>query len=122
MVDNPDKWVQLVADLIEKTQSRKLKWESYVPKDSPRVKVVYRAPHKDKGLRLYKRDALSGSEVTPFANISGVAREALVLEVIDDQQRSLWTFPELAAMRDLYEAVRFQVAGIDEFLADLLAE
>lgn len=121
MSDKPDKWVQLVSDLIERTQSRKIKWSSYIPKDSPRVRVVYRAVHKDKGLRLYRREEVSG-ELAVFASVLHSAREALILEVVDAQQNSLWTFPEVSVLADLYEAVRYQVAGIDEFLVDLLAK
>ena len=122
MREKPDKWIRLVADLIERTQEQRLKWISYVPKDSSRVKVVYRAPHKDKGLRLYRREAGVATGIHGFGPILTNTDAEIVLEVIDDKQNSLWKFPNVPGLDDLLEAVSYQVAGIDDFLSDLLSE
>ncbi len=119
MVDKPDKWVQLVADLIERTQENRLKWSSYVPKQNPNIQMVYRTTHKDKGLRLYKIEPHTSTDNGPFGGIFGV-RERVVLEIIDAQQNPVWKVPDNPALNDLLEAVRYQVAGVDEFLTDLL--
>lgn len=119
MVDKPDKWVQLVADLIERTQENRIKWSSYVPTQNTNVKVVYRTTHKDKGLRLYKVEPHMSTGTAPSAGVFGF-RERVVLEIIDSQQDPVWKVPDNPAVNDLLEAVRYQVAGVDEFLSDLL--
>jgi hypothetical protein len=44
----------------------------------------------------------------------------IYLELVDDYGHTLWTFPEVSAVRDLLTAVKYQVSGVKDLLDDLL--
>lgn len=46
----------------------------------------------------------------------------IILEFTDVNGESLWTFPQVKAVRDLLSAVQYQVAGVNEFLHELFSE
>lgn len=119
-----DKWSQFVAQLIERTQDKRILWTSYKPKPSEgaiQIDVVYQTKYQDKALRLYETILRKGiGEVIWFGGPR--LREEVVLIVVDDQQNELFRFPESPALRDLLKAVKYQVARIDDFLDGLLQQ
>ena len=46
----------------------------------------------------------------------------ITLEFVDENEISLWRFPQTSALRDLMSSVRYQSANVKEFLKDILNE
>ncbi len=44
------------------------------------------------------------------------------LEIIDDAGNNLWTFPNVSGLSDLYDAVRYRVAGVKGIIDSVLGE
>jgi len=44
-------------------------------------------------------------------------------KIIDEYyDQSLWTFPEVSALRDLWTSVKYQASGVKDLLDDLLQD
>jgi len=139
MASDKDRFIALVAKLIELTQDGKLKWLARKPRTSlshdaeMAVDVVYVADYEGKTLGLYQvrhkwEAPASGSlsavlSVNPFS-MYGIDTPKYswntVLEFIDSSGNCLWTFPEVSGLSDLFKAVQYQVAGVKKFLDDVL--
>jgi hypothetical protein len=139
MSTEKNKWIDAAAKLLQLTQDGKLEWE---PRDPPsylnlqpdrkRVDVVYEARYKDRRLRLYqvmyKVDKRRDPAVTALTGISFFNQreypywtKQTVLELLDQSGFGAWSFPETEVLDDLLAAVRYQVAGVKEFLDEILA-
>ncbi len=139
MTTEKDKLIQFVIKLIELTQDGKINWyarsdssiSSFVPSPSP----VYETSTKygDKHFRLYYKRAnvVIGTSSPPsgagFKSILGKQEQdiypsGICLEIIDDAGNNLWTFPEVSGLSDLYEAVRYRVAGVKSIIDSVLGE
>ena len=138
MSDKPDKFVEAVTKLIRLTQAGDLKWSAAqtdrdISREDLKIESVFVTRYKDRILRLSKYsymiqepglyDLLSshtyyaaGKPKYPYWQSS------ITLEFIDDDGRTLWTFPYTKALNDLLEAVKYQVAGVDQFLKEILEE
>jgi hypothetical protein len=118
MSEPSDQWIDAVAKLTELTQNGKLKWnaDEYV-KAPGSISPAYFATYKGRSLRLQKRRV---SDEPTFFGRSEV-RDQYVLEFLGAEGNSLWTFPEIDAIEDLFAAVQYQTAGVKEFLNDLLS-
>jgi hypothetical protein len=44
------------------------------------------------------------------------------LEMIGENDVTLWTFPKIEALADLFKAAKFQIAGVKNFLDGILNE
>lgn len=131
MSTEKSKWVEAVAKLIQLTQQGELKWTideppvSFSKGPNARVEIVFVAKYGEKSLRLYERRFqeefvdFDEFEMRPVPKTEW--RKAVVLEFIDDFGNSLWTFPSVEALNDLMSAVQYQVAGVKDFLTELLA-
>ena len=81
--------------------------------------------HGDRNLRLYEKrvqeevEDFDDFEMRPVTRLEWKKR--VVLEFIDENGNSLWAFPSLDALNDLASTVQYQVAGVKDFLAELLA-
>jgi hypothetical protein len=139
MATEKNKWIDAAGKLLQLTQAGKLKWE---PRDAPaylnlepdrkRVEVVYEAKYNNRKLRLYR---LSYKVEKPRSSLSAFKDLALyvnppeypywttktVLELLDQSGFGAWTFPETEVLDDLAAAIRYQVAGVKEFLDEILA-
>ncbi len=144
MTTEKNKWIDAVGKLLQLTQERKLKWE---PRDAPayfnlqpdrkRVEVVYETKYNEKKLRLYqmsykvekpRSDQYSISALRDFGGFLNQGQpdypywtKKTVLELLDQRGFGAWTFPEIDILDDLFDAVRYQVAGVREFLDEILA-
>jgi hypothetical protein len=125
MATERNKWIEAVAKIIELTQKGKIRWTTGFPieplTDSPndRVHIVYQADHKGKTLRLYEvyspGNSVLGREVDSWP-------KRTVLELLDPQAVSAWPFPASEILDHLLATVRYQVAGVKDFVDELLAE
>jgi hypothetical protein len=131
MSTEKNKWVDAVAKLIQLTQEGELKWTIDEPptlfskRPNTRVEVVFVAKYGEKSLRLYERRFqeefidFDEFEMRPVPKVEW--RKVVVLEFIDDNGNGLWAFPSVEALNDLMSAVQYQVAGVKDFLTELLA-
>lgn len=134
-----NKWIDAAGKLLQLTQDEKLEWQ---PRDPPaylnlepdrkRVEVVYEAKYKDRKLRLYQfsykveqpRTSLSAfKDLATYVNplVYPYWTRKTVLELLDHSGFGAWTFPETEVLDDLAAAVRYQAAGVKEFLDEILA-
>jgi hypothetical protein len=131
MSNERNKWIDAVAKLIELTQDGELVWEAQEPpfsfskRPNFSAEVVFVCKYGEKNLRLYEKriheevDDFDEFEMRPFTKIEW--KRIIVLEFVDANANSLWAFPKVEALKDLFSAVQFQVAGVKDFLAELLA-
>jgi len=138
MATEKNRWIDAVGKLLRLTQEGELEWK---PKDPPpylnlqldrkRVDVVYEARHKDRRLRLYQLMYKIEKPTDSFAALTGATifnqrqypywTNEVVLELLDQSGFGAWTFPETELLDDLLAAVRYQAAGVKEFLDEILA-
>lgn len=115
-----NKWIDAIGKLITFTQERKLGWRSNPSEGYPglsgRVDVVYEADYNGKTLRLYESKSRPERGMFP----SGEWESEAVLDLVDATGLSIWTFPHTEATEHLLGAVKYQVAGVGEFLDELL--
>lgn len=117
-----NKTTQLMTKLIRETSSGKIEWK---PKDAPKsvvqgtediVPLFFEAKYKDKWIALFLRRYKSFYDEHAY-----YWEESLVFAVLDSADRVLWETSDYSpALRDLFETVREQVAGIDGLLDNLL--
>jgi len=138
--DSGSRWVQVITKIIEMTQDGKLTWMSRNPPHSLQAdnstqkeyaEVVFETSFKGKTLRLYELHFY----YEPPANLSGFHKilEAVgtqlkphwetrpVLELLDENGLSVFTFPYVAGLKDLLIAVKYQTAGVYDLIEDILA-
>jgi hypothetical protein len=134
-----NKWIDAVGKLLQLTQDGKLRWQ---PRDAPaylnlerdrkRVEVVYEAKYNNRKLRLYQfsyKVEKPRSSLSAFKDLSAYINPPeypfwttkTALELLDQSGFGAWTFPETEVLDDLAAAVRYQVAGVKEFLDEILA-
>lgn len=118
MPQDVNQWIEAVAKLTALTQEGRLAWVARSPHTelASTIGPSYFTDYKDRHLRLEKRslpdpDALFGRKI-----------ERPILEFVDERDQSLWTFPDVDAVEHLYGAVRYQTAGVKDFLEDLFKE
>ena len=127
------RWVDAISSLIELTQDGKVSWKvnanAKTPYENERTSSVFESTYADRALRLYKIKLPSNiSSVTGglLYSIQGIEPPKwfakIILEFIDTQGRALWTFPDIDALSDLLTSVQFQVAGVKDFLDNIISE
>ena len=140
MATEKNKWIDAVGKLLQLTQGRRLEWEPRNPpayfnleRERKRVEVVYEAEYKEKRLRLYQvsykvdkpksLDVLKelGAYLGHTETQYPYWTKKTVLELLDLSGFGAWTFPETEVLGDLFTAVQYQVAGVREFLDEILA-
>jgi hypothetical protein len=112
--------VLVVTKLIEDTKNGVIKWnykslDIVLPGESQVLDLVYTAKFKDKYLRLFRY------KTRIISNYQGDQWKTMVrLEVTDiNYTNSLWTFPEMSSIADLYNTVRHKTADIRVFFDGL---
>lgn len=133
------KWVDAVTRMIELTQQGEMRWVPIEPygmsENENRTSAVFRSSYKDKTLRIYERKVHERQRVLDDEDPLSVSITNLlkpkyqsvwvyqvVLEFIDGNGNTLWTFPKVSALRDLLSAVQYQAAGVNEFIDGLFEE
>jgi hypothetical protein len=114
-----DQWVEAVAKLTKLTQDGELVWNAESLSDAEGViGPTYKAWYGDKILRLQMRGVMAKKR-----SWEGEGWQELpMLEFVDSNDKTLWTFPTLDAIQHLYGAVQYQTAGVRDFLDDLLKQ
>lgn len=126
-----NRWVDAITRMIELTQEGKLRWSAEyipVPDNGDRTMLAFQARYKDKLIRLYKGEVrIEYDSLTLFRE--GLYRKELpnwatkvVLEFVNTDGETLWTFPEVDALSDLLSAVQYQVAGVGDFLDEIFSD
>jgi hypothetical protein len=132
MVEERDIWGEFIEKLDELTRDGVLQWTSKRPPEILRndparlVSITFETEHKDRKLRLYEaRVSIGRPLIDPLRSLTGQEnspwRTDIVLEILDKNGAS-WEFPEIEGLSDLLEAVKYQVAGVNEYVEAVLAE
>lgn len=122
---DPGRWTQAVRKLVKLTREGRITWT----KGQPRPKTgllsllesgpedVYDGQHDDQRLRFRRwanaRGGLGGLGGSPYQ---------YALEMVDKEGDTVWTFPTVSDLGDLYQAIRFYEAGVGPYIDKLLAE
>jgi len=107
-----NRWILLVSKLLEATQQNKIRWNVVeLPGTRHREKMIkYETYFMNQKFRVRKEviasEPMMGPEIT--------------LTFIDEAGREIYVVPPVEGLEDLVEAVQFQVAGIDQFLKNLV--
>ena len=136
MSDKQDKNIEAMAKLISLTRDGKLVWESVGPdtvfprKEGDNIDSVFTAEYNGKNLRIYHRDyqrylglqttlvrAMSGADADGMMSVSEV-----VLELTDNEGRSLWAFPSEGILGDFLRVIQYKVSGAGDLINELLDE
>lgn len=119
MPETNNQWIDAIAKLTELTQNGELKWGVDEFFEAPgAVSPAYTAVHNKRTLRLQKRRVAEDSGYFGRKEV----RDIFTLEFVGPQGNSLWQFPEIDAIEDLFAAVQYQTAGVREFLNDILSK
>ncbi len=133
MTEDKNKWIEAIAKLIKLTQDGKIKWFSYSEAESlkkfpdDRIESSFFCTYKEKNLRIYKRlfkrhvPEFMG-KFFPLGKDGSVYSTQTILEIFDNNDQTLWSFPKESILDDLLAAVLYQVSGIKYFLDDILKE
>jgi hypothetical protein len=127
------RWVDAVSSMIELTQDGKLTWHvnanATTPYEQERTTSVFETTYNEQLLRLYQirlPAEFSGVAARLFQQIQGGEPPKwftkVRLEFVDVKGQVLWTFPEIDALSDLLTSVQYQVAGVKEFLDNIIGE
>lgn len=141
MASEKEQYIDAVVKLIKLTQEGKIKWTPQKPRDSLNrdagmiVDVFYSTQYNDRRLGLYESrykveapasGTLSGFSGIDFSRLFGLSypywTSKVVLEIIDDSGKSLWTFPDVSGLSDLLNAVKYQVADVKGLIEDILKD
>ncbi len=129
-----DKFVATVTKLIQLTQDGKLIWSAAAnPKIAEeannvslieryalpkRLEYAYTAKYKDATFLIYKIGNASDFLGTNLS--SGL--QTIFLHIVDNNGDSIWKFPDIKSLKDLAESIKFQTAGVNKIIDDLLKE
>ncbi len=130
---SPDRWTQAVLKLTKLTRDGRIKWQRVPPADQkPGVspppfggdEEAFVTQHEGQRLRLRRVSNIFAALflIQSKGSQKAGAAQGYVLEIIDDQGRTVWTFPTVEALADLYQTVRYYQAGIGTFIDRLLEE
>jgi len=117
-----DKIIEAIAKIIELTRANILSWDAVnstavkEKNSNDIISSVFSTLYREKKLRIFKRQYLSHYQ----GSIDWF--EEVVLEIVDTQTSSLWTFPKEAIINDLLRTIKFKKSGADDFIDSLLEE
>jgi hypothetical protein len=126
-----DSLISTIVALIKLTQTEQLSWTRVNPSDAGLnplsvgvIDFAYLAKFQDLNFRLYEK---TDESERPFINNSwsillGKPKYVgqVILEVVDDEMRSLFVFPQVTALRDLLSSVKYQAFDVKNAFARLL--
>jgi hypothetical protein len=124
-----DRWIDVVGRLIKFTQEGTLIWQAEerfpsIGGDSDeRIESVFTTTYQGKKLRLYKRTYKAyrdRHQITGVPLYYSFLTSEVVLEIVDDNGMTLWTFPKLDITHDLLSSVQYRVAGVKKWVDEIL--
>jgi hypothetical protein len=130
MAKQDEKLVALVAKLIELTQESTLEWKVVDVNEGAEfgftkiIGAIFEAKYEGKVLRIYKREYDNTEENNMFNMYMHQPSYsiAIELEFVDKKGRSIWKFPRITGIVDLYKAISYKAAGVDEFILSVLGD
>jgi hypothetical protein len=143
MSEERNKWIDAVAKMIKLTQDGKIEWRQYsstadLKEDaSDVIEAAFISDYGGKKLRIHRRvfrDSRPtpkiigrGSPTSIFFSESVPEMESyraseVRLEFISPNGNALWTYPNVNGLSDLLSAVQYQVAGVKDFLDEILKD
>jgi hypothetical protein len=113
------RWVNLVAKILEETQEKKITWSVRSSADQlhslgERADLVYETEFMEQRFRIYEYSYQHQTDEFDFEWV-----QAIKLEFIDFHGRSLFIVPAVEGLDDLFQEIRYQASGIDDFLDKL---
>lgn len=124
-------WVKAITALTKLTQTGHLHWRRATPseafggvKPDGDIEFVYIADYKEYLLRLYEEVV----NTSPFKHSplrvlwENKSSRRIVLEMVDVDLKSLFTFPQVNALAGLLSAVKFKVSDVKEVLDGIVKE
>ncbi|NIC29368.1 hypothetical protein [Serratia plymuthica] len=117
-----DKTTQLLVELNKLTSEKIITWQANEPPDGfdlgseDIVPMLYHCHFKGKNLAVYLRKYKHFQDESEY-----YWSDRITFAVLNENFKILWENPlPSQALRDLYEAVTLQTAGVNELLDDLL--
>lgn len=111
--------VTLIEKLIELTQKKVIIWDisNFYPTLSSmeRFDTVFSAKHLNMNLRVYKYFYRLYIDEDEYHTL-----EAFRLETFDENNNTLFRFPETNNLKDLLDTVMYQKSNIEDFYKQLL--
>jgi hypothetical protein len=148
-MSSDEQFIKAVAKLIELTQTDLLQWErsrnttGIFQEENYKVEIVFLTQFESHNLRLYRAQRrivpLKTTGISPYATISGAIHvydpnifasgymlptepywtTDTVLEVIDGGALSMYKFPSISAIDDLYKCVVSKTSRIEDLVSKL---
>ena len=120
MTPDPGRWTQAVLKLTKLTREGSITWNkrSLTHKDqaTPYLQAeVFEAKYDNQNLRLSRSPS-----ILPIIIQKGGA--GYTLEIVDAHGEPIWTFPNVDALADLFQAVQYYQAGVGGFIDRLLSK
>lgn len=122
---DPGRWTQAILKLVKLTREGRISWTRGQPR--PRLGIidamtagpedVYEAQHDTQRLR-FRRFVPARASILGFPT----SIYKYELEMVDPAGETIWTFPSVSDLGDLYQAIRFYEAGVGPYIDRLLAE
>jgi len=112
---------KLILGLIEKTRRNEIKWEkakltsNMNEFDEPIVDLLYKISIENAIFRIYKYKTKSYRDEYEWEWVDRVK-----LELIDDDENTLYEFPYDYSLVNLYDAVREQTSGINDIIDKII--
>jgi hypothetical protein len=113
---------RFVSKIIKETLEGKIKWETArtnptsISLSERLIDFPYKTVIDEKIFRLFKYESKYFIDEERFEWTTGYRLEMIQ----DSSEKSLYTFPETRNLSDLYDEIRRQIAGIDDFLNNYL--
>ena len=117
------RWTEAVLKLTKLTREGRITWTRGTPPPKKTGEVslsffseeVFVAEYDNQRLRFRRR-------VNTFNVIVSTSGHSYVLEIVDEKGETIWAFPTVEALADLYQAISYHQAGIGKFVDRLLSE
>lgn len=113
---------RFISKLIKDTQNGEIEWETddtriTLPSSERRVSKIYRTEINGKNLRLYEYNIKYFRDEDEWDWV-----ERVRLEIIDEENDSIFEFGYDYSLYKLYYAIRKASSGADEFMKEFLNE
>src|SRR5205807_10434996 len=121
--ESSSRWTEAVLKLTKLTREGRITWTRSVP--PPRkptdfsisfvTEETFVAEYDNQRLRFRRRF----NSLNVLMTTQGGAY-TYALEIVDEKGETIWTFPTVEALADLYQAISYHQAGIGKFVDRLL--
>ena len=117
-MQNSQKYIDVIVKLNRFTKEGKLSWirETLL---SPRMIETHKTRYQDKFFLIYQPPygQVPSSEIGTLYTSSRA-----ILEIVDEENNTIFTFPRLTVINDLYETVISMNEEVDSYLDNFLKD